>query len=72
VDPSVQSYARWKDPKLLAQVWMCSGHRLKLKAPKWKLFKYGKIEDIQAQEVDTVFLFNFEYRYAVLSRVMQH
>jgi hypothetical protein len=24
----------------------------KLKALKWKLFKYGKIEDNQAQEVD--------------------
>jgi hypothetical protein len=28
----------------------------KLKALKWKLFKYGKIEDIQAQEVNLVFL----------------
>jgi hypothetical protein len=31
----------------------------------------GKIEDIQGQEVDTVFLFILEYRYSVLSRVMQ-
>jgi hypothetical protein len=45
----------------------------KLKVLKWKLFKYGKIEDIQAQEVVvTVFLFILEYRYAVLSRGMQH
>jgi hypothetical protein len=44
----------------------------KLKALKWKLFKYGKIEDIQAQEVVTVFLFNLEYRYVVLSGGMQH
>jgi hypothetical protein len=43
----------------------------KLKALKWKLFKYGKIEDIQAQEVYTVFLFILEYRYVVLSRGMQ-
>jgi hypothetical protein len=39
----------------------------KLKTLKLKLFKYGKIEDIQAQEVDMVFLFNLEYRYAILS-----
>jgi hypothetical protein len=43
----------------------------KLKALKWKLFKYGKIEDIQAQEVYTVFPFILEYRYVVLSRGMQ-
>jgi hypothetical protein len=43
-----------------------------LKALKWILFKYGKIEDIQAQEVDKVFLFILEYRYAILSRGMQH
>jgi hypothetical protein len=43
----------------------------KLKVLKWKLFKYGQIEDIQAQEVDTVFLFILEYRYVVLSRGMQ-
>jgi hypothetical protein len=43
----------------------------KLKALKWKLFKYGKIEDIQAQEVGIVFLFILEYRYVVLSRGMQ-
>jgi hypothetical protein len=35
---------------------------VKLKAVKWKLLKYGKIEDIQAQEVDKVFLFILEYR----------
>jgi hypothetical protein len=28
VDPSGHSYARWKDPKSLAQVWTCSRHRL--------------------------------------------
>jgi hypothetical protein len=28
-----------------------------LEALKWNLFKCGKIEDIQAQEVDMVFLF---------------
>jgi hypothetical protein len=27
----------------------------KLKALKWKLFKYGKIENIQDREVDDVF-----------------
>jgi hypothetical protein len=42
-----------------------------LKALKWILIKYGKIEDIQAQEIDKVFLFILEYRYAVLSRGMQ-
>jgi hypothetical protein len=30
------------------------------------------IEDIQAQDVDIEFLFNLEYRYAVLSRGMRH
>jgi hypothetical protein len=29
----------------------------KLKALKWKLFKYGNIEDIQTREIDMVFLF---------------
>jgi hypothetical protein len=43
-----------------------------LKALKWTLFKYGKIEDIQAQEINKVFLFILEYRYVVLSRGMQH
>jgi hypothetical protein len=38
-----------------------------LKALKWMLLKYGKIEDdIQAQEVVTLFLFILEYRYVVL------
>ena len=46
--------------------------KAKLEALKWTLLKYGKIEDIQAQEVDKVFLFILEYRYAVLSRGMQH
>jgi hypothetical protein len=71
MDLSVHSYAKWKDPKSLAQVWMCSRHRLKVKALKLELFKYGKIEDIQAQEVDTVFLLILKYRYVVLSRGMQ-
>jgi hypothetical protein len=44
----------------------------KLKALKWKLFKYGKIEDIQTQEVDIVFLFILEYMDVVLSRGMQY
>jgi hypothetical protein len=43
----------------------------KLKALKWKLFKYGKIEDIQAQEVDMVLLFILEYMYVKPSRRMQ-
>jgi hypothetical protein len=42
-----------------------------LKALKWILIKYGKIEDIQDHEVNKVFLFILEYRYAVLSRGMQ-
>jgi hypothetical protein len=42
-----------------------------LKALKQILIKYGKIEDIQAQEIDKVFLFILEYRYAVLSSGMQ-
>jgi hypothetical protein len=42
-----------------------------LKALKWILFKYGKIEVVQAQEINEVFLFFLEYRYAVLSRGMQ-
>jgi hypothetical protein len=42
-----------------------------LKALKWILIKYGKIEDVQAQEINKVFLFNLEYRYVVLSRGMQ-
>jgi hypothetical protein len=42
-----------------------------LKALKWILIKYGKIEDIQAQEINKVFLFFLEYRYAVLLRGMQ-
>jgi hypothetical protein len=42
-----------------------------LKALKWILIKYGKIEVVRAQEINEVFLFFLEYRYAVLSRVMQ-
>jgi hypothetical protein len=41
-----------------------------LKALKWILIKYGKIEDDQAQEINNVFLFTLEYRYAVQSRGM--
>jgi hypothetical protein len=43
-----------------------------LKALKWISIKYGKVEDIQAQEVDKVFLFILEYTYVVLSSGMQH
>ena len=43
-----------------------------LEALKSKLFKYGKIEDPQAQEVDSVFTFILEYRIVVLSRGMQY
>jgi hypothetical protein len=42
-----------------------------LKALKWLLIKYGKIEDIQAQEINKLFLFILEYKYVVLSRGMQ-
>jgi hypothetical protein len=42
-----------------------------LKALKWISIKYGKIENIQAQEINKVFLFILDYRYAVLSRGMQ-
>jgi hypothetical protein len=42
-----------------------------LKALKWILIKYGKIEDIQTQEVNKVFLSILKYRHAVLSRGMQ-
>jgi hypothetical protein len=42
-----------------------------LKALKWILIKYGKIEVVQAQEINEVPLFFLEYRYAVLSRGMQ-
>jgi hypothetical protein len=42
-----------------------------LKALKWISIKYGKIEVVQAQEINEVFSFILEYRYAVLSRGMQ-
>jgi hypothetical protein len=42
-----------------------------LKALKWLLIKYGKIEDVQDQEINKVFSFILEYRYVILSRVMQ-
>jgi hypothetical protein len=35
------------------------------------LIKYGKIEVVQAQEINKVFLFLLEYRYVVLSRGLQ-
>jgi hypothetical protein len=40
-------------------------------ALKWLLIKYGKIEDIQAEDINKVSLFILEYRYVVLSRGMQ-
>jgi hypothetical protein len=42
-----------------------------LKALKWILIKYGKIEVVQAQEINEVLLVFLEYRYDVLSRGMQ-
>jgi hypothetical protein len=36
-----------------------------LEALKWILIKYGKIEDIQGQEINKVFLFILEYRYTI-------
>jgi hypothetical protein len=42
-----------------------------LKALKWILIKYGKIEVVQDQEINKVFLFLLEYRYVVLSRGLQ-
>jgi hypothetical protein len=42
-----------------------------LKALKWILIKYGKIESVQAQDINKVFSFILEYRYVVLSRGMQ-
>jgi hypothetical protein len=42
-----------------------------LKALKWILIKYGKIEVVQDQEINEVLLLFLEYRYAVLSRGMQ-
>jgi hypothetical protein len=42
-----------------------------LNALKWILIKYGKIEDVQAQEINKVFSVILEYRYVVLSRGMQ-
>jgi hypothetical protein len=42
-----------------------------LKALKWILIKYGKIEVVQAQEINEALSFFLEYRYVVLSRGMQ-
>ena len=36
------------------------------------LTKYGMVHVDEAQVYDFVFIFNFEYRYAVLSRGMHH
>jgi hypothetical protein len=36
------------------------------------MIKYGKIEDLQDQEVYSIFTFILEYRSVVLSRGMQH
>ena len=47
----------WKNFKSLAQVWMCSNVETMLKALKWKLFKYGKIEDFKAQVINLVLYF---------------
>jgi hypothetical protein len=46
--------------------------KAKLKALKWILVKYGKVEDIEAQELVMVVIFILEYRCVVLSRGMQH
>jgi hypothetical protein len=59
MDPSVHSYAIWKDPRSLAHVWMCSNQKAMLKALKWILIKYGKIEVAQAQEFNKVFFYSF-------------
>jgi hypothetical protein len=42
-----------------------------LKALILEMQKYGKIEDLQAQMINW-FLFILEFRYAILSRGMQH
>jgi hypothetical protein len=42
-----------------------------LKSLKWISMKVWKIESVQAQEINKVFSFIPEYRYAVLSRGMQ-
>jgi hypothetical protein len=42
-----------------------------LEVLKWLLFKYGKFERLQFQEVDMVFIFIIEYRNVVLSRRMR-
>jgi hypothetical protein len=39
-----------------------------LETLKLEFFKYGKIEDLQAQEVDSVCIFTLEFRNVVLSR----
>ena len=43
-----------------------------LEALKRKISKYGKVEDLQAQEVVLTFIFILEYRNVVLSRGIQH
>jgi hypothetical protein len=42
-----------------------------LKALQWISIKYGKIEVVEAQEINKVLLFLLEYRYAVLLGGMQ-
>jgi hypothetical protein len=42
-----------------------------LKVPSLRKIKYGKNKVIQAQAVEYDFIFDLEYRYAVLSRGMQ-
>jgi hypothetical protein len=42
-----------------------------LKALTWILIKYGKIEVVQAQEINEVLLVFLEYRSVVQSRGMQ-
>jgi len=70
-DSSVHSYAWWKNPKSLAQVWTCSTQKQYWKPLSGIHSKYGMFEVIQAQEVDSVLLFILEYRIAILSRGMQ-
>jgi hypothetical protein len=43
-----------------------------LEALKLQLLKYGKIENLQAQEADTGFIFILEFGDVVLSRGMQY
>jgi hypothetical protein len=40
--------------------------------PRLRKIKYDKNKVIQAQAIELDFIFDLEYRYAVLSRGMQH